>query len=77
MVVCEVLPQKEDPNHTCITVASIRICYPGNVGTPTGYLSLVDLIINSFLSCRNEHFVYFDEKTFTSKRQWINLSMCA
>ena len=67
MVVCEVKPQKEDPNRTRITAAGSQICYPGDVGTPTGSLDLVKHIINSVLSCRNARFVSFDLKTFTSK----------
>ena len=34
-VVCEVCPQTEYPNRTQITIGGNRICYPGNVGTPT------------------------------------------
>ena len=49
-VVCEVRPDKDDPNRTRITVAGNRICYPGDVATPTGSLELVKLIINSVLS---------------------------
>ena len=64
MVVCEVKPHKEDPNLTCITVAGSQICYPGDVGTPTGSLDLVKLIINSILSCLNARFVCFDLKNF-------------
>ena len=69
MVVCEVRPQKEDPNQTCITVAGSRICYPGDIGMPTGSLDLVNLMINSVLSCRNARLVCFDLKTFISKPQ--------
>ena len=43
MVVCEVRPQKEDPNQTRIIVAGSRICYPDDISTPTGYLDLVKL----------------------------------
>jgi hypothetical protein len=50
-VVCEVHPQKEDPNCTCITIGSNRICYPGNTGTTTGSLEVVELLLNSVLSC--------------------------
>ena len=57
MVLCEVKPQKEDTNRTCITVAGSEICYPGDVGMPTSYLDLVKLIINSVLSRRNAVFV--------------------
>ena len=62
IVVCEVKPQKEDTNRTRITVAGIQICYPGNVGTPTCSLDLVNLIIKSVLSRRNARFVCFDSK---------------
>ena len=62
MVVCEVRPQKEDPNRTRITVTGSRICYPGDIGTPTGSLYLVKLMINSVLSLHNARFVCFDAK---------------
>ena len=64
MMVSEVQPQKEDPNCTRITIDGSRICYPGNIGTPTGSLDLFKLMINGVLSRRNEHFVCFDAKTF-------------
>ena len=64
MVVCEVKPHKEDPNRTRITVVGSQISYPGDVGTPTGSVDLVKLIINSVLSRRNAHFVSFDLKNF-------------
>ena len=64
MVVCEVKPYKEDPNRTRITITVSQISYPGDVGTPTGSLDLVKLIINSVLSCRNARFVSFDLKNF-------------
>ena len=64
MVVCEFKPYKEDPNRTRITVAGSQISYPGYVGTPTGSLDLVKLIINSVLSRRNARFVSFDLKNF-------------
>ena len=49
-VVCEVRPQKEDPNHTRITIGGNRIIYPGDCGTKTGSLQLVKILINSVLS---------------------------
>ena len=57
MVVFEVKPHKEYLNMTCITVSGGQICYPGYVGTPTGSLDLIKLIINSVLSRRNVRFV--------------------
>ena len=62
MVVCEVGPQKEDLNFTRITVAGICIWYPVNIGMPKESLNLVKLTINSVLSRRNAHFVWFDAK---------------
>ena len=64
MVVCEVKPHKGDPNRTHITVTSSQICYPRDVGAPTGSLDLVKLIIKSVLSRRNARFVSFDLKHF-------------
>ena len=64
MVVCEVKPHKEDPNCTRITVAGSQICYPRDVGTPTGSLDLVKNINNSVLSRRNTRFVSFGSKDF-------------
>ena len=64
MVVCEIKLHTEDPNRTRITVAGSQICYPRDVGTPTGSLDLVKLIIKSVLSRRNTRFVCFDLKNF-------------
>ena len=64
MVVCEVKPHKEDNNLTRNTVAGSQFCYPGDVGTPTGSLDLVKIIINIVLSRRNARFVSFDLKNF-------------
>ena len=64
MVVCKVKPHKEDPNRTRTTIAGSQVCYPGDVGTPTGSLELVKLIINSVFSRRNARFVSFDLQIF-------------
>jgi hypothetical protein len=50
MVVCEVRPDKDDPNRTRITIGGNRICFPGNIGTNTALLELVKLLLNSVLS---------------------------
>ena len=63
-VVCEVRSKKEEPNHTQITIGDNRICYPGNVGTPTASLELFKLLINSVLSCKGARFVCFDMNNF-------------
>ena len=64
MVVCEYFPQKEDPNCTRIALAGGFIKYPGDLGTPTGFLDLVKMIINGVLSRRNARFVCFDAAKF-------------
>ena len=64
-VVCEVRPDKDDPNRTRITVAANgRTYYPGDVATPTGSLELVKLMINSVLSRKGAKFCIFDAKNF-------------
>ena len=62
MVICKVKPHREDPNRTHITITGSQNFYPGDVGTPTGSLNLVKLIINSVLSRPNARFVCFDLK---------------
>ena len=49
-VVCEVRPQKDDPNRTRITIGGNPICYLIDVGTKTASLELFKLVINSVLS---------------------------
>ena len=64
-VVCKVRPEKGDAaNRTRITIGGNNIAYPGDVGTPTGSLELVKLLINSVLSQREARFATFDLKDF-------------
>ena len=63
-IVCEVRPQKADPNRTRITIGGSRICYPGDVRTPTASLELFKLILNSVLSRRGAKFACFDISNF-------------
>ena len=67
-VVCEYRAHKEDPNQTRITIGENQICYPGDVGTPTGSLELVKLVINSILSHRNARFAAFGVSNFIWQR---------
>jgi hypothetical protein len=64
MVVCEVRPEKDDPDCTRITIGGIRICYPGNVSTNTVSLKLVKLLLNSVLSRKGACFSTIDIKNF-------------
>ncbi len=63
-VVCEVCPEKDDPDRTRITIGGNRICYPGNVGTNTALLKLVKLLLNSVLSRKGARFSTMDIKNF-------------
>ncbi|KAL7425805.1 hypothetical protein ACHAXH_000792 [Discostella pseudostelligera] len=63
-VVCEVRPQKADPNRTRITIGGNRIAYPGDTGTKTGSLESVKLILNDTLSTPNAKFACFDISNF-------------
>jgi hypothetical protein len=41
LVICEVCPDKDDPDSPRITIGGSKICYPGDVGTNTALLKLV------------------------------------
>ena len=64
MVVCEVRPDKDDPDCTRITIGGNRICYPGDVGTNPASLELVKLLLNSVLSRKDARFSTIDLKNF-------------
>ena len=63
-VVCTFLPDKADPNRTCITIAGQNIKYPGDVGTKTASLGLVKLLLNSVLSHQGAKFVTLDIRNY-------------
>ena len=63
-VVCEVLPHKEYPDITIISIGGNHMMYPGDVGTPTASLELINLILNSVLSRPESKFPCFDVKFF-------------
>jgi hypothetical protein len=64
MVVCEVRPEKDDPDRTRITIGGSRICYAGDVGTNTASLELFKLLLNSVLSRKGARFSNIDLKNF-------------
>jgi hypothetical protein len=64
MVVCEVRPEKDDPDRTRITIGGSRICFPGDVGTNTASLKLFKVLLNSVLSCKGARFSTIDLKNF-------------
>ncbi len=64
-VVCKVQPEKgDDADRTRITICRNNIAYPGDVGTPTGSIELVKLLVNSVLSQRNARLATMDLKNF-------------
>ena len=64
LVVCEVRPEKDDPDRTRITIGGSRICFPGDVGTNTASLELVKIMLNSVLSRKGARFSTIDLKNF-------------
>ena len=63
-VVCNFCPKKSDPNRTRITIAGHNISYPGNVGTKTASLDLIEILLNSSLYRKGAKFVTFNIKNF-------------
>jgi hypothetical protein len=63
-VVCEIRPQKADPNRTRITIGGNRICYPGDTGTKTGSIETIKLLLNSTISTPDARFACFDISNF-------------
>ena len=63
-MVCEYRPDKDDPNRMHIIISGGHILVTFDVSTPTGYLELVKLMINSVLSRQNARFDAFDIKNF-------------
>ncbi len=64
MVVCEVRPDKDDPDCTRITIGGNHICFPGDVGTNTALLELAKLLLNSVLSRKGARFSSINLKNF-------------
>jgi hypothetical protein len=57
-------PEKEDPNHTQVTVGGNIIHYPGNCGTPTVNMITVKLHLNSIISTKNACYCTINLKNF-------------
>ena len=62
--VCDVRPQKAEPNRTRLTIGGDRINYPGEVGTPTADMLLVKILFNSVISTDGAKFMTADIKDF-------------
>ena len=59
-VVCELRPQKDNPNRTQITIGGKKYIFPGNVATPIASLKLTNTIINSVLSLHGVKLAWYD-----------------
>jgi hypothetical protein len=64
LVVCEVRPEKDDPDCTRITIGGSKICYPGDISTNMALLELVKILLNSVLSHKGACFSCINLKNF-------------
>ena len=63
-MVCEVRPEKDNPDCTHITIRGSIIYYPSSVGTNTASLELIKILLNSVLSRKGKRFSTIDLKNF-------------
>ena len=78
--VCDVRPQKAEPNRTRLTVGGNRINYPGDCGTPTADMLLVKILFNSIISTKDAKFMTGDIKNFylntpLKRKEYVRLRM--
>jgi hypothetical protein len=62
--VCNVRPEKAEPNRTRFTVGGDRINYPGEVATPTAEMLTAKLLFNSVISTPGAKFMTMDISNF-------------
>jgi hypothetical protein len=62
--VVEVKEQKEEREHTRLTVGGDQIEYPGEKSTRTADLTTEKILINSFISTKGARFLMVDIKNF-------------
>jgi hypothetical protein len=63
-IVCVYCDGKKDKYRTCITMGGNLVNYPGDCGTPTANLLMVELLLNSIISTPNAKFMTLDRKNF-------------
>ena len=63
-IVVDYRSQKQEPNHTRLTVGGNRIDYPWEVATPTADLIMAKLLFNSTISTPGAKFFGIDIKNF-------------
>jgi hypothetical protein len=74
-------PQKEDPNHVCITVGGNLINYPFELTTRTANMVSSKILWNSVLSTKDAHFAGADIKnmyleTLLDQYEYIKNANC-
>ena len=77
-VVCNIHPEKEEKNRTCM-VDGNRINYPGDLGTPTADLLLVNILFNNIISTEGARFMTVDINNFylmTPLKRWDYIKLC-
>ena len=74
-VVCEVRPDKKEPNRTRIKICGTHVCYTGDVDTNTASLEIFKLMINSVLLRAGDKYVCFDIDFFTSVCHLVDQNM--
>jgi hypothetical protein len=57
-------PQKDDPNHTPLTISSNRVNSPRDCGMPTVDMVTVKLHLNSVISTKGARYCTIDLKDF-------------
>jgi hypothetical protein len=63
-IVVDCRPQKEEPNHTQLTVGGNLIDYPGDVSTPMADTTTAKMVINSTISTPNAKYMCGNVKNF-------------
>ncbi len=61
---CGIKPNKEEVNHTRLTMSGDRINYPDDCGTPTAGMILFKILVNSIISTLNAKCGMMDIKDF-------------
>ena len=61
---CGIITQKAETNRTIITARGNMIDYPGEVSTPTSYLTTIKLHVNSATSDIKSRYMCMDVKYF-------------
>ena len=73
-------PEKSDPYNTRLTVGLNRVEYLGYCATPTVYLTMVKIILNSIASTPNSKFMtivvkYFYLDTLMARSEYMRIKL--